>query len=155
MSLGVCILATWITIIILCIVPKRLSEKDMVLVYFFDTIFVVISFTILNLNMQFLTESQDAADEIGVLICNNILIPLSLLIFSNISMYQSKIIKYSSTVAICIGLSLFQKLLERMGAIHFNHWNILNAFLLMCLFLIFSRIATFIVNFSFKRVGEM
>lgn len=147
--LGVCILAMWVTVCVAWVVPKKLMKKDLLLLYFINTIFVVTVFAIITLNLKLFTIEHSAETQIGILMCHNILIPLSLVIFDNISLYQSWRIKSLGTGAILVSLTLFHKLLELIGAIEYVHWSLFYSLLLTIVLLLFSKIATsVIITFS-------
>jgi hypothetical protein len=143
--LGVCTLATWVMVCVAWIVPKRLIKKDAILLYFINTIFVVTTFAILTLNLKFFTIAHSAEIQIGILMCHNVLMPLSLVVFENISLNQSRRIRALGTVVILVSLTLFHKLLELLGAIDYVNWSMFHALLLTAALLIFSRLVTYVL----------
>lgn len=146
MSFVVSIFAAWIVIILVCLIPKKLSEKDMVILYFFNTIFVVSTLTILNLNVRYLTVSRSVEKVFAVFACQYILIPLLLVISANVLMYASKWLKWGCTAAIVVGIVLFQKLLESMGVLFFNHWNLFYSLVMAICFVLLSRFISALIH---------
>ncbi len=145
MVISICTLAMWCTVCVVWILPKRLSKKDMILLYFINTIFVVTAFAVLTLNLKYFTITHSAETQIGILMCHNIMIPLLLVAFDNISLYQSRLIQALGTAAVFASLTLFQKLLEQIGAIQYVHWNLFYASFLTVVFLLFSKIVTNVI----------
>ncbi|WP_108671640.1 hypothetical protein [Peribacillus acanthi] len=150
MSLAICVLITWIVIIILHAIPKKLSELDMVFLYFMNTIFEVSIFTILHINLNKLVVSHDVEKSFADLVIRLIMIPLVFVITANILLYSWKYLKWFIVIAIIFSFILMQKLLEWLEIIKTSQWNIGKTLLLFSCYALFSSLMAWMIS----RVDE-
>lgn len=156
MSVGVCALITWIVLIIFTVMPKKLSELDMIFLYFVNTIFELSVFTIVHINLKWLTVSHGVEESFADLILRLIMIPVVFVIATNILLYSWKFLKWMILIGIIIFFIMLSFLLEKLGVIILNHWNIFYTIIMFSSYAVFSRLmAWFIVNAGRKEVKKI
>lgn len=156
MSIAICVLITWVVIIILSLIPKKLSELEMIFLYFVNTIFNLSVFTVLHVNLKWIVVNHSVEKSIADLVLRLIMIPLVFVLTSNILLYSWKFLKWVIVIAIILGFNLLGKLLEGLGVISFEHWNVIYNTLMFSSYAIFSRLmAWVIVNVDRKEVKKV
>ena len=156
MSLAICVLITWFVIIVLTHIPKKLSELDMLFLYFVNTIFELSIFTVLHVNLKWIVVSHSVEKSIADLVLRLIMLPLLFIIMSNILLYSGKFLKWAFIIAIFLSLFLIQMLLKKLGIITTHHMNVVYSFLMFSSYIIFSRLmAWVIVNAGRKEVKKV
>lgn len=155
MVLAVWVFITWTIIIVFLVIPKELSELDMVFMYFANTVFVISTFTLFDLNLKYIMASHAVEKSFSVLIYRIIAIPLLLIISSNVLMYPWKWLKWGIVVGMIALLVLLQELLKWTGVVTFQRWNVFYSVLTFSCFIVFSRVmAWLIVHADGKEVQE-
>ena len=145
MSLAVCVLITWIVFIIFSLIPKKLSELDMIFLYFVNTIFELSIFTILHVNLNWIVVSHSVEKALADLVLRLFMIPFIFIITSNILLYSWKFLKWITVCAIILSFLLMGHLIERLGIITTNHWNYVYNVLLFSSYAAFSRIMAWVI----------
>lgn len=147
MALAVCILLTWIVIIILFLMPKTLSERDMVFLFFINTIFELSIFTVIHLNLKLLEVGPGVEKPFADLVLRLIMIPLLLNISANAMRYPSRILKWGITAAIILVPSyVIGPLLVKLGVLIFHNWSLFNNMLLFAGNVAFSWLMTWFIT---------
>ncbi|MDP4083680.1 MAG: hypothetical protein Q8934_03595 [Bacillota bacterium] len=156
MTFSICMLITWIVIIILSLIPKRLSEIDMVFLFFVNTIFELSIFTIFHVNLKWLNISQEVEKSLADLMFRLIMVPLFFIISTNILLYSWKFLKWIIILAMLVCFILMKDLLKSLGILTTHHWNMMYSILMFCSYLIFSRLmAWFITKAGSKEVDKL
>lgn len=155
MSLAICVLITWLVIIILSLIPKKLSEIEMVFVYFTNTIFELSIFTILHINLKWIQISRIPEKSIADLVFRLVMIPLVFVITANILLYSWKFLKWIIVLAIILSFFVINFLIVKLGILTPHHWNYLYTFLLFSSYTVFSSLmAWFIIHVKGNEVSE-
>ncbi|TJY42617.1 hypothetical protein E5161_07120 [Cohnella pontilimi] len=82
-----------------------------------------------------------------------IMIPLVLIISSNILLYPWKYLKWAMALVILLSLIAMHGLEERLGIMKTPHWNMLQSVVMFSGYILFSRIMTwFILRVDRKEV---
>lgn len=142
MSLAICVLLTWSVIIIFSLIPKKLSELEMVFLYFSNIIFELSIFTIFHLNLKYIQVSNDIEKSFSDLVLRIIMIPTVLLITSNILLYSWKYLKWIIVSIMVLSFIMIQKLIEWLGIITTTNWNIVYTVIMFCTYVVFSSVMT-------------
>lgn len=143
MLLAVCALISWFIIIILSLIPKKLSELDMVLLYFVNAIFEVSIFTLLHVNLNWIDVNHSVEKSLADLVIRFVMNPLLFLIMSNVMMYPWKIIsKWVIAAGVALFFILMNMLLERLGINKMSHWNTLYTIGMFGVYAVFSQVMT-------------
>jgi hypothetical protein len=150
-ALAMCIFVTWIIIIVVSVIPKMLSEWDMVSLYFINTILVISTFTVLDLNLEYMTVSDNAEKAIGVMIYRMIAIPLVLIISANVSRYAAKFVRFVILAGIDLILIVFLQVIKGMGMITLIHWNFVDSAIMFTCFIAFSSCMAWVIVSAGKK----
>lgn len=140
MSLGISVLLSWSVIIILTLIPKKLSELEMVFLYFTNIIFELSIFTIFHLNLQYIQVSNDIEKSFSDLVLRIIMIPTVLLISSNVLLYSWKYLKWIIVAMMVLSFILIQKLIEWLGIITTTNLNAGYTVIMFSTYVAFSRV---------------
>lgn len=140
MSLGISVLLSWSVIIILTLIPKKLSELEMVFLYFTNIIFELSIFTIFHLNLQYIQVSNDIEKSFSDLVLRIIMIPTVLLISSNVLLYSWKYLKWIIVAMMVLSFILIQKLIEWLGIITTTNLNAGYTVIMFSTYEAFSRV---------------
>jgi hypothetical protein len=155
-SLAICVLITWFVIIVLTHIPKRLSELDMLFLYFVNTIFELSIFTVLHVNLKWIVVNHSFEESIADLVLRLIMIPLAFIITSNILLYPGKLLKRVIVVIIILSFIPLQVLVKKLGIIATPHLNTVYSLLMFSSYAIFSRfMAWVIVSVGRKEVKKV
>lgn len=156
MAVAVCVLITWLVIIIFSLIPKKLTELEMVILFFVNTIFELSVFTILHVNLKWLIVSQTVEKSFADLVIRLLMIPFIFLITTNILLYSWKFLNWIIVAIIISSFLLLQILLENLGVLKTHHWNMFSTILLFCGYAIFSQlVAWLIVHVDLKEVNKV
>ncbi|MGV3466070.1 MAG: hypothetical protein ACO1OT_12350 [Heyndrickxia sp.] len=145
MSLAICAIVTWLVFIIFSFIPKKLSEIDMLFLYFVNTIFELSIFTIFSINFKWIVVDHSFEKSIADLILRFLMIPMVYLIMSNILLYSSKYLKWLIVVLMILFFLVFQKVLEKLGVISTPHWNVFYSILMFGSYMIYTRLMTWLI----------
>ncbi len=155
MSLAVCVLMTWLVVIVLTLIPKKLSEIEMVFVYFANTVFELSIFAVLHLNLKWIQIDQSIEKSFADLVLRLFMIPLVFVITANVLRCRGKIFKVSVVILINVIFLLINLLISKLGILKTTHWNPLYTILLFTSYTIFSSLmASFISNIKGKEVTK-
>jgi len=141
-SIAVCAFITWIIIIILSLIPKKLSEVDMVLLYFANAIFEVSIFTVIHVNLSWIEVNHSVEKSLADLIIRFVMFPLLFLIMSNVMMYHWKFTKWVIAAGIAFFFILINMLLGWLGINKMLHWNSLYTIGIFGAYAVFSQVMT-------------
>ncbi|MGG3467483.1 hypothetical protein ABES02_08340 [Neobacillus pocheonensis] len=156
MSIAICVLITWLVIIILSLIPKKLSELEMLFLYFVNTIFDLSVFTVLHVNLKWIVVNESVEKSIADLVMRLIMIPLVFVLTSNILLYSWKFLKWVIVIAIILSFNLLGKLLVGLDVISFDHWNGMYNILMFSSYAVFSRIMAWVItNVDRKEVKKV
>lgn len=152
-SLAVCVLMTWIVIIVLTLIPKKLSEIEMVFVYFTNTVFELSIFTILHINLEWIHIDQSVEKSLADLVLRLFMFPLVFVMTANILLYRWRILKFVVVILINLSFLFINFLMKNLGILKTTHWNYSYTILLFMSYTIFSSLmALFILNIKGKEV---
>lgn len=155
MSLAICTFITWLVIIVLSLISKKLSEIEMVFVYFVNTIFEIIIFAILNTNLNWIEVNHNVEKAFADLVLRFFMVPLVFVITANILMYSWKYLKWIIVFIIILSFLLMQVLLSKLGILCTHNWNAIYTLVLFSIYALFSSLmAWFIRNVDGKDVSE-
>lgn len=101
----------WITISVFFIIPKSLNKYENTIIFFILTIIVINIYTILTINMHFIEHSLKSEMFFSLLIHRNIILPLGLIIYVNLFLYENKVYKKIIYSVITFLLEYFIELL--------------------------------------------
>ncbi|MFC5448605.1 hypothetical protein [Paenibacillus aestuarii] len=141
MSLAICILLTWVVIIILSLIPKKLSELEMIFLYFCNIIFEISVFTILHLNLQIIQVSNETEKSFADLVLRIIMIPTVMMISSNVLLYAWGYLKWILAAMMILSFIGVQKLIEALGILSTTNWNVGYTVIMFSIYVAFSRLA--------------
>ncbi|WP_163099230.1 hypothetical protein [Peribacillus alkalitolerans] len=146
MSLAICVLITWVVIIVLHLIPKKLSELDMIFLYFVNTIFELSIFTILHINLHRISVNHDVEKSLADLTIRLIMIPLVFVITANLILYSWKKLKWLIVIAIILSFILMGKLMESLDIIKTHNWHIAYTILLFSSYALFSSVMAWLIT---------
>lgn len=145
MSLAVCVLITWIVLIVLSLIPKKLSELDMIFLYFVNTIFELSIFTILHVNLKWINVNHSVEKSLADLVLRLFMIPFVFIITSNILLYSWKFLKWIIVFGIILCFLLMGRLIEELGIITTPHWKLIYNVLMFSSYAAFSRYMAWVI----------
>ncbi|MFB5193086.1 hypothetical protein [Alicyclobacillus fastidiosus] len=152
MLVAISLFIAWFVVILLGIIPKKLSEIEMLFVYLVTCSVIIIVFAYINLNFKNIVIGAGADKQISIQIYRLIAEPLILLIESNLFLSANKFIRWTSTITTILLLSLLRQGLAWIGIVTFRNWNLLYSILLAIGFVVFSQfMAWLIVNVGRKE----
>lgn len=146
MSLAVCVFITWIIIIFFSLIPKKLSELDMVIIYFFNVIFELSIFTILHVNFKIIVVSHTFEHSFADLVLRFIFVPLVFVITANILLYPWRIMKWIIVAAIILCFPLMEHLLHWLEILKTRHWNVGYNLLMTTSYAVFSSAVAWLLT---------
>jgi hypothetical protein len=144
-SLAVCVLITWIVMIILSLIPKKLSELDMIFLYFVNTIFELSIFTILHVNLKWIIVNHSVEKSLADLVFRLFMIPFVFIITSNILLYSWKFLKWIIVFGIILCFLLVGLLIRQLGIITTPHWKLIYTVLMFSSYAAFSRFMAWVI----------
>ncbi|TVY11973.1 hypothetical protein [Paenibacillus cremeus] len=154
MSLAICVFITCCTLITLTLIPKKLSELDMVFVYFSSTIFELSIFTIFHVNLNWIAVNPSVETSFADLVLRLIHIPLLLLISTNILLYNWKVLKWLIVAGMLLICLPMQVLLERLQIISTPHWNVFHTLVTFAGYMAFSRWMAWWIRYVGRKVAN-
>jgi hypothetical protein len=117
-------LITWITIAVFFLIPKALSRKEHIVLFFCISLLVISAYTIIDLNLKLVQQSNKAEMFFALLMHRNIIISFCLLIFVNSFMsLHNKLSKFFSAAVILLVLYLVELLTVWTGVKVYLGWN--------------------------------
>ena len=146
MSFAVCVFITWSVILILSVIPKKLSEQEMIFLFFVDTIFELSIFTVFHLNFHWMLVSHSVEKSISDLVIRLVWVPVMLVIASNVSLYSSRFFRWGIVVAVVLSGIAIQKVQEWLGILTTPHWNVVYTALMFFSYVAFSRLMTWFIQ---------
>lgn len=127
----------------------------MIFLFFIDTIFELSIFTIVHLNLNWLTVSKSIEKGFADLVIRLILVPLVMIISSNILLYSWKYLKWAVTAGILLLLVLLHLLMVNLGIISGIHWNMYYSAVMFGSCILFSGLmAEFIIHVGLKEAKK-
>lgn len=150
MPLAVTVLMTQTIIILFGLIPKKLSDIEMVVLFFVDSIFSISIFTTVELNLKWVTVSESVDRVFAVLVGHVIETPLVMVLISNVILYRSHS-RWLVVMAAWVAPILEQLLMREIGVISFENWNPLYGAIEFAIFLGFSAVSTWFVRSVSKR----
>lgn len=154
MSIAVCLFIAWCTILILALIPKKLTELEMVFLFFVGTIFELSLFTLFHLNLHWMDVSKSVEKSLADLVMRLICIPVVLVITSNFLLYSSRLLKWClATVVVLMGIML-QKTVVWLGILTTPHWNAGYTALLFCVYIAFVKLMTWLIIYMKHSKGK-
>ncbi|MBL4936613.1 hypothetical protein JK636_12675 [Clostridium sp. YIM B02515] len=136
------ILASWLFIILFALIKKSLTKEENFIVFFFITIVVMNIFTIITLNMKLIQNSSILEYYFCILLQRNIIIPIGLLTYINLSLFQTGFKKIVFSLLTFIILFSFELLSKWLGLKIYTGWRIsFTAILLLILILLTKTVA--------------
>lgn len=145
MPLAACVFITWSVIVVLALIPKRLTEPEMVFLFLVNTIFELSLFTVFSLNLHWLVVSSSVESSIANLVIRLLCIPLALVIVSNTMLHRSKTPKYGASILSIAWAVLLYKLMLWLGILRQPHWNTLYTALMFVAGLMFTRLMVWFI----------
>lgn len=156
MSLAVCVLITWLVIIVLSLIPKKLDEIEMVFLFFVNTIFELSIFTVFHVNLKWIEVNDSIEKSFADLVLRLGLIPITFIITTNILLYSWKYLKWIIVIAIILAFLFMNKLIEWLGILTLNQWNLFYTVIVFSSYAVFSRImAWFIMKVGRREVNKL
>jgi hypothetical protein len=145
-ALAICVLITWIVVIILSLIPKKLTQLEMVYLFFVNTIFELSLFTLLHVNLRWITVNLSVEKSFADLTMRLFMIPLALIISTNILLYSWKFLKWVIVLGIIFFFNSIGDLLEWLGVLKFHSWNRMDNSLLFIIYITFSRFMAWVIT---------
>gem|GEM_PF-7117223 len=134
-------LFTWAVIVILSLIPKKLSELESVFLYFSNLIFEISVFTILHLNLQIIQVSNETEKSFADLVLRIIMIPTVMMIASNVMLYAWRYLKWILVALMILSFLGVQKLIEGLGILTTTNWHAGYTVIMFSAYAAFSRAA--------------
>lgn len=137
LSIAAVSVIAWFVIIALAMIPKKFTLTEMVFVYFVSSIMTVSAFTLLDVNLQWVTAARNVEKSLALHVVRFIEIPLLLIIASEVlTSSLKKIWRWMIAAAICLFLTLNEWGLVQFGILEYRRWNYGFAFLEYGMFII-------------------
>lgn len=155
MSLAVCIFITWIAILILAMIPKKLTLLEMVFLFFVCTIFELSIFTVIHLNLHWIIVSKSIEKSLADLVMGLVCIPIVMVITSNFLLYSSRILKWILMATVVLLGAMLHKTVKWLGIVTTPHWNVGYTALMFCGFIVFIRLMTWFVLYIKQTEGKV
>lgn len=146
LPIAICALIAVCVITVLLFMPKKLSEPELVFLYFVNTIFTLSIFTFFSLNLKLLEVSKDVDRSLSDLIIRIIVVPLYMVISANVLLYNWKWLRWITVALMVVGGLLLQLLLIRLGILKLRYWNMGYTLLMFSVYIAFSRMMTWFLR---------
>jgi SNF family Na+-dependent transporter len=89
---------TWIALTTFSLIPKKLTQFEMIFLFCVDTIFELSIFSILHVNLKLIVVEPGVSNGIADLMFRLIGLPLLLVVTSNLLLFSNKKIKWCGVV---------------------------------------------------------
>ncbi|GMA60469.1 hypothetical protein NZD89_12720 [Alicyclobacillus fastidiosus] len=155
MSLAVCVFITWCVILILALIPKKLTALEMVFLFFVCTIFELSAFTLFHLNLHWMDVSKSVEKALADLVMRLICVPVVLVITSNFLLYSSRLLKWCLVAVVVLSGVMLQKSLVWLGILTTPHWNVGYTAFMFCGYITFARLMTWFIIYIKKTEGKV
>lgn len=124
MSLAILALLAWLVLIVFAIVPKGLALNDMIFLYFLIGILTITLFTLLDVNLHWVTLTRSVEGSFAMYICRFILIPFQILLSVCVLNSQLKAKwRWGISVIIVALLCLADRIYLWADLITYRRWN--------------------------------
>jgi hypothetical protein len=137
---------TWISITVFLLIPKKLTLFEMIFLFCVDTIYELSIFSILHVNLKLIVVEPGISNGIADLMFRIIVLPLLLVITSNLLLFSNKKIKWCGVVLIVLITLILQQILIQINTLSFHNWNIIYSGITMCSAVVFSRIMSWVIR---------
>ncbi|WP_181909755.1 hypothetical protein [Paenibacillus taihuensis] len=125
----------------------------MIILYAVNTIFDLSIFAIVHINLNWISVNTDVEQSLADLVLRLIMIPLVMVMVSNILLYSWKWLKWIIVIGILLLFIPMQFILQKLDILKAIHWNIYYTLCMFSLYIIFSSLMTlFITRFRSKEV---
>lgn len=155
LPIAICAIIAVCVITVLLFMPKKLSEPESVFLYFVNTIFALSIFTYFSLNLRWLEVSKEVDKSLTDLIVRIIVVPLYMVISTNVLLYNWKWWRWLTVALMVVGGLLLQILLIRLGVLKPRHWNMAFTLLMFSVYFSFSRIMTWFLRKVVRTGGRV
>lgn len=154
MSLAVCVFITWCLILILALLPKKLTEPELFFLFFVCTIFELSIFTVVHLNLHWIEVNRSVETSLADLVLRLFFFPILLVIAANVLLYSSKFLRWGFVVAVLLLGLLMQKVVVGLGILTAARWNAGYTILMYGSYLAFTRLMTWFIRRMAQREGD-
>ncbi|NBD27299.1 hypothetical protein [Paenibacillus glycinis] len=151
MTLAICMFVTWCVWIAFSLMPKKLSVLDTVFVLFGGTVFELSIFTLLHVNLSWIVVNPDIEKSCANLVIRLLLIPVALLISTNIMLYDWKVLKWIVAAGILLSFVPLQMLQVRLGVITALHVPTIGMLLFFSAYMLFARLLAGLIRAAGRK----
>ncbi|MCS0788548.1 hypothetical protein NX021_10340 [Cytobacillus firmus] len=124
MSIAVLAMFAWLVMIVFAIVPKGLTLTEIVFMYFIIVILTITQFTILDVNLHWVSVTKSVEESFAIYICRFIVIPFQILMaVCVLNSHMKAKWRWVSSAAIAFFLSIGDRIYLWAGLITFHRWN--------------------------------
>lgn len=137
MSLAVLSLMAWIVMIVFAIVPKGLTLREMVFLYFVIVILTITLFTILDVNLNWVPLTRRVEGSFAMYICRFIVIPLLVLMAACVLLSHLKTKwRVALSAIIVMVLSGADQIYLGLDLMEYANWNVFYSVLMYGIFVV-------------------
>ena len=154
MTLAICIFVTWCVWIAFSLLPKKLSVLDTIFVLFGGTVFELSMFTLLHVDFSWIVVSTDIEKSFANLMIRLLLIPVTLLIATNVMLYDC-VLKWIVAAGILLAFVPLQLLQERLGVITAMHVPTAVMLLFFSAYMLFARLLAGLIRAAGRKEARM
>lgn len=137
---------TWIALTVFSLIPMRLTPFEMIFIFCADTIYELSIFSIVHVNLKFIVVEPGISNGIADLMFRLIVLPLLLVVTSNLLLFSNKKIKWCGVVLIVLFALIVQQILVQINTLTFYHWSIIYSGIAICSAVVFSRIMSWVIT---------
>lgn len=154
MALIIFSLIAWLTITVLLLIPRKLDEKENILLFFLLTILIISFFTVLDLNLHLIESSKRVELFLGLWVHRNLILPVTLIIFLNLwECWESRYRKIGITLLTFGFLFFTEQLAVALDIKKYTGWNRAGSLLSIIAFMIIAYFLKSIIS-GIPRTGE-
>ncbi|ERI91520.1 hypothetical protein HMPREF1982_03164 [Clostridiales bacterium oral taxon 876 str. F0540] len=140
------ILASWLFIILFTLIKKSLTKEENSTLFFFITMVIINIFTIITLNMKLIQNTSVLEYYYCLLLQRNIIIPLTLLTYINLELFQTRFKKIVFSFLTFIILFCFELILKWLGLKVYTGWRISFTAILIIILMLVTKIGAIILK---------
>ncbi len=140
------VLASWLFIILFTSIKKSLTKEENFILFFFITMVIINIFTIITLNMKLIQNSSVLEYYYCLLLQRNIIIPLALLTYINLDLFQTRFKKIVFSFLTFTVLFCFELILKWLGLKVYVGWRLSFTAILLLVLMLVTKIGAIILK---------
>ncbi|MFE8700045.1 hypothetical protein ACFYKX_05335 [Cytobacillus sp. FJAT-54145] len=152
MALTIYFIIAWFIIIIICLLPRKLSFVENSFIFLFLSIVIKNSFTVFGLNLKWIEANMEPEFFLAYLLYRTIIYPCALLFMVTILYtYRKTVIRVTAILSVSIFILLVENLGQWLDVYTYTQWNNWYTIIEIAVFSILAIFISKLIIHSSKR----